>query len=240
MTTENTMPEQDEVAKNAVPNPPAEPPVPAALKDVDPEKLAAMRARLKKQVEASGQKPKTESGSEAPEEKKGTTSGKDVDWSEYDLDFNLRHLYPEAEFRMTPQGPKWVAMVDEFFSTSKNWKQYGKTNNSPRSLDKTETEPTNLGEYLNDMLNSPEGWRVVSLLPLGMSDAGVLLSRRVPVVLPDPKPLKKATEVEAPKDGELQQAEDAALKFAAEEGIAVEAPAIEPTTEGAVEGADVE
>ena len=32
-------------------------------------------------------------------------TGKDVDWSEYDVDFNLLHLYKKAVFRDTPQGP---------------------------------------------------------------------------------------------------------------------------------------
>jgi len=231
---ENQRPEQDEVTLNAIPNPgttepnegttdPMVEPVPAMLANVDPAKLAAMREKMKRFMKPGG---KTISGSEAPadapSEQAPTPEGKDVDWSEYDLDFSVRHLYPQAKFRMTPQGPKWVAMVDEFHSVEKSFTNHG--------VKTKKDEPLNLGEYLNDMLNSPEGWRVVSILPASTGRAGVLLQRAVPVVLPDPKPLKKAEEVEAPRDEELQRVEDAALAFAAGEGLTPE-PSTEPPAE---------
>ncbi len=195
---------------------PQMPDVPSGLKNVDPAKLAELREKLAKF--ATGGK-KTMSGSEAPADappEQAVTTGKDVDWSEYDLDFSVRHLYKDATFRMTPQGPKWVALVDEFYSTTRDFRNHGKKVNSARS---TEQEPVNLGEYLSDMLNSPEGWRVISVLPASMDRAGVLLQRSVPVVLPDPKPLEKKTEVEAPKDGELVQVEAAAKAFMESEGL---------------------
>jgi hypothetical protein len=121
--------------------------------------------------------------------------------------------------------------VDEFFSTERDFRNYDKKAKNPN--DPEQTEPVNLGMYLNDFLNSPEGWRLVSLLPSGMGRAGVLLQRSVPIVLPDPKPLKKETEVAAPTDPELQKIEDDALAFAAEEGLTP--PEIEEQTEPAVE-----
>src|SRR5881394_1172980 len=88
---------------------------------INTEQLEALRAKLaklRKSDETTG------SGSEQPEadasvlpetvDVSGKTrllSGKDVDWSEYDLDFNVRHLYPLSVQRPTPEGLKWVAMV---------------------------------------------------------------------------------------------------------------------------------
>jgi hypothetical protein len=199
-----------------------QPPVPAALRDVDPALLAAIRDKVKQFTKSDA---KTISGSEAPVEAtapaEGTgkvTEGKDVDWSEYDLDFTVRHLYPQARYVDTPQGPHWVAMVDEFHSCERSFAGHGKTVNAYGS---TEQEPLNLGNYLNDMLNNPEGWRVVSLLPGSVGRVGVLLTRQRPLVLPEPKLLRKDTEVEAPKDPELQREEDAALAFMEREGLGV-------------------
>lgn len=194
---------------------------------VDPEQLAKVRETLKRFKETkaavAATPPPADPTAPAPP-KQGPPSGKDVDWSEYDLQYDIKHLYPMAQFRETPQGPKWVVMVDEFFSTEKMWRGHGKKNNRPNALDKTETEASNLGEYLGDMLNGPEGWQVTSLLPGSTGMVGVLLRRPVPVVLPDPKLLQKETEVVPPSDPELQRVEEAALAFAAEEGLAPPVP----------------
>jgi len=198
----------------------AEPAIPAALREVDPEKLKQLREKIKKFATNTQ---KTISGSEAPVEgtpsSEGTgqvTTGKDVDWSEYELEYSVRHLYKDATFRMTEQGPKWVAQIDEFHSTERDFRNYdGKT---------TKGEFLNLGRYLNDMLNSPEGWRLVSILPTSGGRAGVMLQRAVSIVLPDPVPLKKETEVKAPTDPEIQRTEDASLEFMEKEGLTV-APA---------------
>lgn len=242
--SENTMPEQDEVALNAKPEPGAEGldavhpsedrpvEVPAELREVDPEKMAKLREKIRKFVTSEK---KTSSGSEAPvegtpaENTGSVTTGKDVDWSEYELDFSVRHLYKDATFRETPQGPKWVAMLDEFISTERDFRNYGK---------KTEKgELMNLGQYLSDMLNGPEGWRIVSILPTSGGRAGIMLQRTYAYVLPDPKPLKKETEVAAPTDPELQRTEDAALAFMEKEGLTPGTPAGD-TGVGGVEAKD--
>jgi hypothetical protein len=200
----------------------AEPEVPAGLRGVDPEKLAALREKLKKFATSDK---KTISGSEMPTdaakpEEGEVTTGKDVDWSEYDLPYNVKHLYPDAKFRDTPQGPKWVAMLDEFTSSERAFGSYGKrVANGEEFL--------NLGQYLNDMLNGPDGWTVVTVLPAGMGRVGVLLRREFAFVLPDPKPLKKDVEVEAPTDPELEREEAAALKFA--ESVSGEPDSAPPT-----------
>jgi len=242
---ENQMPEQDEVALNAVPEPGAEitdaeasldeaAGTPSGIQGVSQEQMALLREKLKKFGKKS--EATTISGSEAvvdgPKEGEGSvTTGKDVDWSEYDLEYSIKHLYPQATYRMTPQGPKWVALCDEFLSTERDFRNYGKQVKSPNG---DGTEPLNLGEYLNDMLNSPGGWRVVSILPAGMSKAGVLLQRQSPIVLPDPKRLQKTTEVALPREEELQRVQDTAQAFMESEGLAP--PAIAPMP--AVEGAD--
>lgn len=189
-----------------------EPAVPAALRDVDPEKLRALKEKIKK-FTASDKT--TVSGSEAPSEGAATgpvSEGKDVDWSEYDLDYNVRHLYPRAAFRETPEGPKWVVVLEEFVSSERSFGSHDQKTSSG--------EFKNVGQYLNEMLNSPEDWKVVSLLPTSVGRVGVLLRKATIAVLPDPKPLKKVTEVPAPADPELEREQDAALKFMTSEGLA--------------------
>ena len=197
----------------------------AAGSNYDRSQMDELKAKLAK-LGKSDQK--TTSGSEAPTN--GTPeaapdtrplTGRDVDWSEYNLDFNVAHLYPKAVYRPTPQGPKWVAMVIDFHSTQRDFRNHGKKVNAPGSNDKAQTEALNLGEYLNDMVNGREQWHIEAIMPTGMQ-CGVLLSRQVPIILPDPQPLKKEEEVAAPTDPQLQQVEDAALAFAASEGTPVE------------------
>lgn len=217
---------------------PDAPPIPAALREVDPAKLAEVRRKLAEHMARMG---KTASGSEDPDSAPQTggvegdkpvgqtITGADVDWSEYDLDFSVKHLYPKALYRETPQGPKWVAMLDEFYSTERAAKQHGKQVNAPGATDKEDTEPLNLGEYLTQMVNGSDGWRIAAVMPGTSGNAIVLLQKQTPVVLPDPVRLKKEEEVEAPKDPELQEIEDAAIEFASEEGLTP--PDAEPAIE---------
>jgi len=205
------------------------PVVPAGLRDVDPAKLAEIREKLGRFLAKGG---KTVSGSEDPDapaaeptaDNEGrpvgkTMTGADVDWSEYDLQYDVRHLYPRASFRETPQGPKWVAVLDEFYSTEKDARSHGKRVNMPGSVEGMDKEPQNLGEYLTEMTNGAEGWAIAAILPGSMGKALVVMRKQTAVVLPDPTPLKKTEEVEAPKDPELQNIEDAALAFAQDEGL---------------------
>jgi hypothetical protein len=69
------------------------------------------------------------------------------------------------------------------------------------------------------MVNGPDGWSIASIMPGSNGRAIVILRKQAPYVLPDPKPLNKMEEVEAPRDQELQATEEAALAFAAEEGL---------------------
>lgn len=251
--TENTQ-EQQPVEETPVAEVGAEVAVPEALREVDPAKLAEVRAKLAAFMAKRGQ---TISGSEDPDspvasegvQQMGGTDGEnplgetmtgaDVDWAEYDLDYSVKHLYPKATFRATPQGPKWVAMLDEFYSTERAAKQHGKQVNAPGSTDKNDTEPLNLGEYLTQMTNGPEGWAIAAILPGTSGNAIVIMRKQTPVMLPDPSPLKKMEEVEAPKDQELASVEDAALAFAAEEGL-TPPPIVEEDESGEPTAAEIE
>lgn len=141
-------------------------------------------------------------------------SGADVDWSEYDLDPKFAHLYrlPSTKLRMGPDGPAWVAIVDDFLALR-----------LPYNV---------LGRQIAQMVNGPEGWRLQSaVVPAGAitkaqaklngtpsGPAGVVtLQRKLPIILPTPTLLKSEeadkASVPAPKEEELQQAEDAALAW---------------------------
>lgn len=158
--------------------------VPDALREVDPAKLAEIREKLGRFMEKEG---KTVSGSEDPDsvpkvdqEGRGlgeVMKGADVDWSEYDLNFSVQHLYQRAMFRNTPQGPKWVVMLNEFYSTEKDNRSHGAKNNIPGTTDGQSQEARNLGEYLTEMTNGPEGWQIGAIMPAGTGKSSVLLRR---------------------------------------------------------------
>jgi len=202
--------------------------VPEGLREVDPEKMRQIREKMAEFLTKRGQ---TISGSEDPDSPPqvgglegdkpvgATISGTDVDWSEYDLPYSVRHLYPKAQLRETPQGVKWVALLQEFYSTERDAKSHGKRVNIPGANDKSATEPLNLGEYLTEMVNGPDGWSIAAILPGNLGKGSVILQKQTPYILPDPLPLKKAEEIEAPKSGELTEIENAALAFAEEEGL---------------------
>lgn len=194
-----------------------QPELPPELAALDPEKLAKIRENIEK-FKASREQ--TVSGSEAPsdvpmiepasEGQRSPITGKDVDWSEYNLPYDVAHLYPRSFLRQTEQGVKWVALVTEYVTVQRAFEQRGKQ--------LKDGSPMNLGEYMTDMVNSRDQWRVVGMLPAGIGQGAVILAREVPIVLPDPEPLKKNTEVEPPRDEELNRVEKGALDWAQAEG----------------------
>lgn len=223
------MSDTPEVTPEVTPSLPENVPIPPALAEVDRDKLALFMQRVQETTGASvpGSPPINEdidSAPRAPEAPPQVLTGRDVDWSEYDLNFNVAHLYPRAAFRETPEGPKWVVMLDEYYTADKELRAYGKQVAVPGSPD-GDKEPQNGGEWITQMVNGREGWKLVGILPGSIGRMGVMLQRQVPYILPDPTPLKKETEVEAPKDPELQAVEDAALAWAEGEGLTP--PAVE-------------
>lgn len=185
---------------------------------VDVKALKEKLAKFGKPSEA-----KTLSGAEAVDaapaaaEQPRALTGRDVAWEEYALDYNIAHLYRDAVYRDTPQGPKWVAMVTDFHSTDKEFRAYDKTNRTPGGTEEDQ-ESLNAGRYLKDMVNGKEQWKIAAVMPSG-TRCGILLERQVPIILPDPQPLKKKEEVEAPTNPELKAVEDAALAFMENEGL---------------------
>lgn len=198
----------------------------STIPGLDEEKMAALREKLK-QFQKKDEAGTTVSGSEAVrDENVGPVSdGKDVDWAEYDLEYSVRHLYPQAMLREVNGEPKWVVTLDEFYSDEMALRSHGK---------RTEKgDPLNAGDFLNNMLNGPEGWKLISILPGSTGRCGLVLQRKVPYVLPDPRPLAKETVVEQLTDPELERVEKAALDYAAD--LNVEVPDL-ATTEGDDDG----
>jgi len=199
------------------------PEVPAALRGVPAEKLKELEAIMQQFAQDKGVK--TASGSEAvPEvqaaqrqdqrkeqEPAGTFKGTDVDWSEYNLDYNLAHLYPKAQFVNTPEGPKWAVTLDEFFTSELSLGQHGMRTKKGQAL--------NAGEVLSEMVNSAEGWRIAAILPASLGRVGIVLQKKTTIVLPDPQRLQQGVEVAPPLDPELKVTEDAALDWMEKEGL---------------------
>ena len=169
--------------------------------------------------------PTTEDGQPMPGE---PLKGSDVDWSEFDLDLNYAHFYPRSTWTVTGEGPKWVVVIDEYLSAEKPYNATG--------VDK-KGDPKNLGQFITSKINSPPDmgtgpWQVATVLPATMGNGAVLFTRKVPIVLPDPKPLEKETKVEAPTTEELTAEDDAAAKWAKEgaaEGEEVVVAPVEPS-----------
>jgi len=218
----------------------------AIASESGPDTVAKLKAKLKGLRPPGAEK--TISGSEAPDVPKtqevieaptaqelgGTTdtkavgvpgvdralTGRDVEWGEYDLDFNVAHLYRDAVYRETPEGPKWVAVVPDFRSALREFgnNSLNKKVNAPGSSDGGQQEWLNLGQYLKDMTAGRDRWKIAAVMPVG-TQCGVLLEREVPLILPDPRPLQQKEEVEAPTSPELKTVEDAALAYMENEGL---------------------
>ncbi len=220
------------------------------------DKVKAMKAKLAEK----GLVPTTEAGEGAKKEeqtgegtKTGPLKGSDVDWSEFDLDQNYAHFYPQSEFTVTGQGPKWVVVINEYESFEKSYNAHG--------VDK-EGQPKGLGGFITSRLNSPPDkgtgpWTLIAVLPATMGNGAAVLMRKVPIVLPDPKPLEKETKPEEVTPASLDETDKAATEWAGEgqpsvsEGVlasiidggeAVIAPApnvIEQVAAEALDGPDV-
>lgn len=183
---------------------------------------------------ATGDTPPTEGEPDGPQEGKpspqNNDDGTEMDWSKFELDPGLEHLYHKSKPMELPDGTTgfvtpWVEI-------------------------KTKSLAVNTaGEYITQMINGSEQWQLSALLPNGAGLMVVVLQRTVRRLLPHPTLLQTETTVDAPKDPELQQTEDAALSWAGQaetperravlDAIAAEA---EHQAEqfGTVEGADVD
>lgn len=174
-------------------------------------------------------------GKSSPE---AVDDGTTIDWSKFELDPGLEHLYHKSQPMELPDGTTGFVTP---------WAEF-----------KTISKPVNTaGEYISQMVNGAEQWQLSALLPNGAGLMAIIFQRTTRRLLPHPTLLQTETKVEMPKDEELQQTEDAALSWAgqstaAEEAAQVAAEALdgpdfghvstqqEPDVSTAVEGADVE
>lgn len=201
-------------------------PLDPRLAGVDRKTLDELAARV---AERTG---KTLSGSESPDapvaaapqpeqQEQKVPLGSDVKWDEYDLDANLAHLYPQAQLRVVPgqeeQGPQWIVQLDEVMTDERSSKpQFNKDGSVARDK---KGQPLGAGEFITEMLNGPDDWSLLSMLPGSTGRLIMIFKRKRVIALPMPQPLKKETEVEPPTDPELKQVEGAALDWAAQQGL---------------------
>jgi len=186
------------------------------------DKLAEVRRKLGMNNDGEPIEPFEAGADERDQPSNSRPSGADVDWSPYDLPTQYAHLYrrPSTTLLMTDEGPKWVAIVDDFFALR-----------APYAV---------IGLRIAQMVNGPEDWRLMSAVVPGgqMSRAQckafgfdpalaggvgiVTLQRKVTVKLPTPNLLKTEQDdaVAPPTDSELKTAEDAALSWIDKEGQA--------------------
>lgn len=133
--------------------------------------------------------------------------GKDVDWSNYDLDKDIAHLYNTAVLQTIGDRREWVAQLEVFdFSTA------------PYTPSKRTTKT--LGEEVTQRVNGPERWKIATVFSNQPGLGTVMFSRTVTVALPDPRPLITGGELEpVPSEDELSYAQDAANQWMKTEGI---------------------
>lgn len=165
------------------------------MTDLSSAEVQAKIAKLKDKISMD---PAPTASEGAPEEPAKTAIPNRPDLAGLEFDGGLAHLYERATVEDTPEGPRWVVMLDEFHTTSKNFSGSGLSKKG---------EPQNLGEYLNMMLNGSEGWKIATFFPSGAGMGAVLLQRKVKVALPTPTAVKLEEKVEKPTDEELQDVE---------------------------------
>jgi hypothetical protein len=188
--------------------------------------------RLKEKLAERGLLPPPAEGASEPQPpdhpappEAGQLLGKDVNWDDFDLDSNFAHFYPQAQFTVTGQGPKWVVVIDEYASFERPYNRIG--------VDK-KGDPCGLGAFITSKVNSPPEpgvgpWKLAALLPATMGNGAVVLTRKLPIVLPDPRPLEKETKVDPPTEDELKEVDDAAAAWADQVAKdAIDGPDVEP------------
>jgi hypothetical protein len=130
-----------------------------------------------------------------------------IDWSTFNLDPGIAHLYPKSRLEETPEGPRFVALIDVFEFVTDSYKK--------------------LGGRVTDMVNGSERWRIATVYGNGSGFGVVMFTRTVPMVLPVPEKLKTEAELPPPQtDEELAAAEKAALNWIAKEGQVTEAETV--------------
>ena len=153
----------------------------------------------------------------------------------FDIEPTMRHLYERAEMQEHDGELRFVVQVHEWWTQSKVYNGTGK--------DKDGVEK-NLGRFIEQMENGPEGWRVFNVLPNGAGSGAVVLRRAVSVVLPTPELLAPEEEgVTAMTPEEAAEHEKSVAQFLEKEPDDQVVPLEEVSdvdSTGGVEGADYE
>jgi hypothetical protein len=260
--SENTMPEQDEVALNAQPpveEAPApiegegspEPPEPAEgiagpLADIDPARLAQLEEKLKEFKKREGT---TVSGSEDPD---APSPFKEEDW---EVEPELLHLYQRAQL----EEGKWIVVEHQYWILTGQW--HVDNSGEPRmqgsmvvkdKQGRVQYHAKGIDHMVQEVINGPDGmlsrqkgWRLSALLPGQMNQGIAVMERQARRALPDPKaivkdaetqPLEKTTDEELARMQEKARAwteGDAEAVVEAQAALdAIAADVPEKTTEG--------
>jgi hypothetical protein len=196
---------------------------PNPLDGATPEQLALLKEKLNigttpEQLAREGDSPEPVRDPEPVRETERTPDP--IDWSDFDLDPQIAHLYAKAQLQDTLEGPRVVCPIDLF---------------------EFETAPySQLGAIVTRRVNGGGGWKIVSVYGNGAGMGVVLFNRTAPHLLPMPSRLR--TEAELPPlqtNEELAETEQLSFDWIAREGQAVEAESVLIPTSQTVEPFDV-
>jgi hypothetical protein len=177
---------------------------PNPLDGATPEQLALLKEKLNIGTPSGS----TIHEGDSPEPVRETERTPDpIDWSEFNLDPQIAHLYAKAQLQDTPEGPRVVCPIDLF---------------------EFETAPySKLGEIVTRRVNGGGGWKIVSVYANGSGMGVVLFNRTAPHLLPTPDRLRTEAELPPPQtDEELAETEQLSFDWIAREGQAVEAESV--------------
>lgn len=173
-------------------------------KEIDPTNLAELHHILDEFKEEHTQE--TASGSAIP-----IPSLDDLE-----VEPELRYLYERGTVEETSEGTKWVVAKHEFLIETGSYSgEHGKTNKAGylTRLDDIITKVVN-GEH-GIMSVKTHGWRLSAIIPNGTGMGVAVFERNVKMILPDPKPVEKKTEVAQVKDEELVRVNEESQAWAA-------------------------
>lgn len=199
-------------------------------KPSNPEEAKAVEQLAAQADAAAGESAESEGEPDAPAgkpEPPKDAQPEPMDWSKFELDPQLEHLYHKSQpVTMDDGSSAFVCPWVEFYTVSQS--------------------VTKAGEFITQAINGPEQWQLSALLPNGSGLMTIVFQRTTRRRLPHPVLLETETKVEAPKDPELEATEAAALAWSGDapvEGAAAAGEAAEQALAGedfgAVEGADV-
>lgn len=142
------------------------------------------------------QAPETEAASE------GALDPSKMDWSQYDLIPSIAHLYPRSAIKMTPEGARFVVVLEVFDFVSKPYSK--------------------LGKIVSDAVNGPDQWKLLTVYGDGYGAGVATLVRQQVYALPNPRLLQAEAEMPAaPQEPELQESEDKAVDWIKSQGMTV-------------------